>query len=187
MRSSARYSWGGVQGWDGGPTLPCRDSHRKSKWSFFHLRGQSRSVRFDCPPLLPPLTTFQSYLDLQNFCAISMFMIDPDPNNQPSSNQDRPRSNDIYRISKFSSAGIQVFAPSRNREMRKERRGTGLSSSHHICNCSVSDTRVQFVKVVSDSVGPTFIRSRRSDRPSQGRRGPTHFFSWRSFSRDKRE
>jgi hypothetical protein len=114
-------------------------------------------------------------------------MIDPDLNNQPSSNRDRPRSNKIYRISKFSSAGIQVFAPSRNREMRKERGGTGLSSPHHICVRSVSDTRVHFLVVVPDSVGPTFIRSRRSVRPSQGRRGPTHFFSWRSFSRDKRE
>jgi hypothetical protein len=130
----------------------------------------------DCPPLLPPLTTFQSYPDRQNFCAISGSVIDPDPNNQPSSNRDRPRSNDIYRISKFSSAGIQVFAPSRNREIMKERGGTGLSSPHHICVRSVSDTRVHFLVVVPDSVGPTFIRSRRSDRPSQGRRGPTHFF-----------
>jgi hypothetical protein len=101
------------------PTIPCRDSHRNSTCSESQTNTQSESVKGDCPPLLPPLTTFQSYPDLQNFCAISVSVIDPDPNNQPSSNQDRPRSNKIYRISKFSSAGIQVFAPSRNREIRK--------------------------------------------------------------------
>jgi hypothetical protein len=176
MRISARYSWGGVRGWDGGPTLPCRNSHRNSTCSESQTDATSRMMRVDCPPLLPPLATFQSYPDLQNFCAISVSVIDPDPNNQPSSNRDRPRSNKIYRISKFSSAGIQVFAPSRNREIRKQRRGTGLSSPHHICIRSVSDTRVHFLVVVSDSVGPTFIGSRRPVRLSQGRRGPTDFF-----------
>jgi hypothetical protein len=116
------------------PTIPCRDSHRNSTCSESQTDATSESMRVDCPPLLSPLTTFQSYPDLQNFCAISVSVIDPDPNNQPSSNRHRPRSNKIYRISKFSSAGIQVFAPSRNREIRKHARAEAPEYRKHCQN-----------------------------------------------------